>query len=50
MVIADAPLSSLMDSAVSPKKKTMEGKGVGVRPLAHNTSRVKGRVGAPKWD
>jgi len=39
-----------MDSTTSPKVKIMEGKGVVVRSLAHNTSRVKGRGGAPRWD
>jgi hypothetical protein len=46
----DAPPSSLMDSAVSPKRKTTEGKGIGARSLACNTSRVEGRVGALGWD
>jgi hypothetical protein len=36
----------LIDLTLNPKVKTMEGKGVGVRSLAHNISRVKGRVGA----
>jgi hypothetical protein len=38
-----------MDSTASPKMKTMEKKGVGTRSLAHNTSWVEGRVGAPRW-
>jgi hypothetical protein len=42
----DAPPSSLMDSTVSPKVKTTEGEGVGVRSLAHNTLGVKGRAEA----
>ncbi len=46
----DAPPSSLMDSTVSLKVKTTEGKGVGARSLVHNTSGVEGRVGAPGWD
>jgi hypothetical protein len=46
----DAPPSCLMDSIVSPKVKTMEGKGVGVRSLVHSTSGVEGRAGAPRWD
>jgi hypothetical protein len=45
----DAPPSYLMDSTMSPKKKTMEGKGVGARSLARNISRVEGHAGAPKW-
>jgi len=39
-----------VDSAVSPKKKTIEGKGVGAHFLARSTLRVKGRVGALGWD
>ncbi len=46
----DAPPSSLMDLVVSPKKKIMEGKGVGARSLACSISKVEGRVGAPGWD
>jgi hypothetical protein len=38
-----------MDSTVSPKMKIMEGEEVEARSLAHNTSRVEGHVGAPKW-
>jgi len=37
-----------MDSAASPRKKTAEGKGVGARSLARNTSRVEGC--AKLWD
>jgi len=43
--IIDAPPNSLMDSTASPKVKTMEGVGVGVRSLVHNTSGVEGRAG-----
>ncbi len=39
----DTPPSSLMDSFANPKM-TMEGEGIGVCSLAHNTLRVKGRV------
>jgi hypothetical protein len=39
-----------MDSIASPKVKIMKGEGVGVRPLARNTSKVEGRDGAPGWD
>ncbi len=39
--IDDAPPSSLIDSTMSPKVKTMEGKGVGVRPLARSILRVE---------
>jgi hypothetical protein len=39
-----------MDSIVNLKVKTMEGKGVGARFLAHSTSRVKGRAGVLGWD
>jgi len=28
----------------------MEGEGVGARSLAYNTLRLKGHVGAPRWD
>jgi hypothetical protein len=44
----DAPPSFLMDSTGSLKVKITH-KKVGVRPLARNTSRVKGCVGAPGW-
>jgi len=46
----NAPPSSLMDLAMSPKKKKMEGEIVGAHSLACNTSRVEGRVGALGWD
>ncbi len=49
-ITINAPLSSLMDSTTSPKVKTTEGKGVGARCLVHNTSRVEGCAGAPRWD
>jgi hypothetical protein len=45
----DTPPSSLMDSIVNPKVKTVKG-GVGVRSLAHSTSRVEGLARAPGWD
>jgi hypothetical protein len=35
-----------MNLIASPKVKKVEGKGVGARSLACNTSRVKGHVGA----
>jgi len=38
-----------MDSITNPKLKTMEGEGVGARPLVCSTSEVKGRVGASGW-
>jgi hypothetical protein len=44
--ISDAPPSSLMDSTLSPKVKTMEGKGIGVHFLARGTSGVEGHVRA----
>ncbi len=47
--LIDAPPSSLMDSTMSPKVKTMEGKGIGVRSLACNTLGIEGRAGAPRW-
>jgi hypothetical protein len=46
----DAPPSSLMDSTTSPKAKTMEGEGVGVRSLTRSTLRVEGCVKAWAWD
>jgi hypothetical protein len=36
-----------MDPAVSPKKKTKEGKGVEAHFLTRSTSGVEGHVGAP---
>jgi len=39
-----------MDSTTSPKVKTIEGKGIGVYSLAHNTLRVEGHAGVPRWD
>jgi len=39
-----------MHSTLNPKVKTMEGKGVGARSLAHNISGVEGCVGVPGWD
>ncbi len=40
--LIDAPPNSMMDSTASPKVKTMKGKGVGARSLAHSTSGVGG--------
>jgi len=39
-----------MDSNVSPKVKTMEGKGIGACSLARNTLGVEGCAGALGWD
>jgi hypothetical protein len=47
--LVDAPPHSLKDSNGNSKVKTMEEEGVGVRFLAHNTSKVEGRVGVPRW-
>jgi hypothetical protein len=47
---SDAPPSSLMDSIVSPKMKTLEGEGVGAHSLSCNALGVEGCVQAPKWD
>jgi hypothetical protein len=47
--MCDAPPSFLMDSTMNPKVKTMEGKGVGVRSLTCNTSKVERRVGVLGW-
>jgi K+-transporting ATPase A subunit len=46
--ICDAPPNSLMDSIANLKVKTMEGEGVRVRSLAHNTSGVEGLARAPR--
>jgi tRNA U55 pseudouridine synthase TruB len=45
----DAPPQSLKDSNASLKVKTTEKKGVEVRSLARNISRVKGCVGTLGW-
>jgi hypothetical protein len=45
-----APPSSLMDLTMSPKMKTTEGEGVGVRSLARNILGVEGCVGASGWN
>jgi len=47
---ADAPPSTLMDSITSPKVKTLEVEGVGVRSLAHSTSGVEGCAEASGWN
>jgi len=39
-----------MDSTTNPKVKIVEGEGVGVCSLLHNTSWVEGRVGVLGWD
>jgi hypothetical protein len=39
-----------MDSTISPKVKTMKGKGIGACSLTHNTLGVKGHAGALRWD
>jgi len=52
LIQPNTPPSSLMDSIVSPKVKTTEGKGegVGARSLVRNTLGVEGRAGTPRWD
>jgi hypothetical protein len=45
----NAPPHSLKDSNASPKVKTIKEKGIGVHSLMHNTLRVEGCAGAPKW-
>ncbi len=40
--VNDAPLSSLMDSIISPKVKTTKGEGVGAGSLVRGTSKVEG--------
>jgi len=49
MMIIDAPLSSLMDSIVSPKMKTLEREGIGVLSLVRNILGVEGHAGALGW-
>jgi hypothetical protein len=49
-IVYDAPPSSLMDSIVAPKVKTLEGEKVGSRSLARNILGVEGCAGAPRWD
>jgi len=39
-----------MDLTTSPKVKIVEGKGVGMRSLAHNTLGVEGHARALGWD
>ncbi len=46
----DTPPSSLMDSIMSPKKKTTEGERIGARSLAHSILGVKGCAGVLGWD
>jgi hypothetical protein len=46
----DEPSSSLMNSTMNPKKKTMKGEGVGAHFLARNTLGVEGHAGASGWD
>jgi hypothetical protein len=46
---SDTPPNFLMDSTMSPKVKTMEGEGVGVRSLVHNTLGVEGHARALGW-
>jgi len=50
MSFIDAPLSSLMESIVSPKMKTSEGEGVGACSLARSISGVERCAGVPGWD
>jgi hypothetical protein len=50
MYSTNTPLSSLMDSIASLKKKTMKGEGIGACSLARSTSRVEGHVRALGWD
>jgi hypothetical protein len=48
--LINAPPNSLMDSTTNPKVKTSEGEGIWVHSLAHNTLRVEGHAGVPRWD
>jgi hypothetical protein len=49
LIPCDAFTSSLMDSTMSPKMKTIEGEGVGVHSLVHNILGVERCVGALGW-
>jgi hypothetical protein len=49
MTIIDTPPSSLMDSIVSPKMKTMEEEGVEACSLVRNISGVEGCARALGW-
>jgi hypothetical protein len=46
----DASVSSLINSTVSPKVKTLEKERVRVRFMARNTLGVEGHAGALGWD
>jgi len=46
----DAPPSSLMDSTMSPKVETIEGKRVGAHSLAYIILGVEGCARAPGWN
>ncbi len=48
--LIDTPLSSLMDSIMSPKMMTSKGKGVGACSLVRNTSKVEGCAGVLEWE
>jgi hypothetical protein len=48
-VKGDAPLSSMMDSTISPKVMRMEGEGIGACSLACSTLGVERCVKAPRW-
>ncbi len=41
---------SMTHPIASPKVKIMEGEGIGVRSLIHNTLGVEGHAGALGWD
>jgi hypothetical protein len=49
MAYLDAPPHSLKYSNANPKVETIEEEKVEVCFLVHNTSRVKGHVGASRW-
>jgi hypothetical protein len=47
--MSDAPPNSLINSTMSLKVKTTNGKRVGVHSLVRSTSRVEECDGAPGW-
>jgi hypothetical protein len=49
-ITLDAPPSSLMDSIVNPKVKTLKEDGIRAHFLARSTSRVEGCARASRWD
>ncbi len=46
----DVPPNSLRDQNVGSKSKQWKKKKVRAHSLTHSISKVKGHVGAPRWD